>query len=64
MSSYSFSKFLVNKRKNLVKKNSPIPQNRTIGTFTIVNIIQFWVYIMLLIDRLTGVVLLEIDSIF
>ena len=64
MSGYSFSKFLVNKRKNLVKKNSPIPQNRTIGTFTIVNIIQFWVYIMLLIDRLTGVILLKIESIF
>ena len=63
MSGYSFSKFLVNKRKNLVKK-SPIPQNRTIGTFTIVNIIHFCVYIMPLIDRLTGVVLLEIDSIF
>ena len=64
MSGYSFSKFLVNKRKNLVKKNSPIPQNRTIALSTIVNNIQFWVYIMLLIDRLMGVILLEIDSIF
>ena len=63
MSGYSFSKFLVNKRKNLVKK-SPIPQNRTIGTSTVVNNIQFWVYIMLLIDRLTGVILLKIESIF
>ena len=59
-----FSKFLVNKRKNLVKKIVRLCSSRTIGTFTVVNNIQFWVYIMLLIDRLMGVILLEIDSIF
>ena len=53
MSSYSFSKFLVNKRKNLVK-NRRLAPSRPIALFTIVNIIHFCVYIMLLIDRLTG----------